>query len=258
MSPFAEAYRRRSRQIAPGWATIIAISMAALVWELVAVTGEHQFVPELSGVLRRGVQLFAEYELASDVLSTLTNVAIGLSVAAALGVACGLVAGMTFAGRHTVGYLVEIFQSAPASALVPVIVVGFGFGRASMIIIVVIFAFFIIAISTMAGVRTIPKSLHDLSVVVGASASSQLRRVIIPGAAPMMLTGLKLALGRAINGGILAEILISIRGMGGRMMYYGGSFDFVSLYALLGVVLILTYLLMGLVQIVTDRVTRWQ
>lgn len=74
----------------------------------------------------------------------------------------------------------------------------------------------------------------------------------------MMLTGLKLAIGRAINGGILAEILISIRGLGGKMMYFGGSFDFVSLYALLGVVLILTYLLMGVVQLITNWIVRWQ
>lgn len=257
MSLFVDLHRRRRNGFADT-ATVGSIVALAVIWELFARSGDHQFLPRLSAVLSRGVELFVAHELASDVLSTLGNIAVGLVVASGAGMICGLLAGLSHTGRHTVGYLVDIFQSAPASALVPVIVVLFGFGRTAMVIIVVIFAFFIIAISTMAGVGAIPQSLLDLATVVGASPNSRLYRVILPGAAPMMLTGLKLAIGRAINGGILAEILISIRGLGGKMMYFGGSFDFVSLYALLGVVLVLTYLLMGVVQLVTNWIIRWQ
>lgn len=241
-----------------GLVTLGTLVATAAVWELVARSGSFRFLPPLTVVIARLREMISEQALLGDLWLTIGNIAMGMAIAVATGVTVGLLVGTSYVAKNTLGYLVETFQSAPASALVPVIVVLLGFGRQAMITIVVIFAFFIIAISTAAGVGTIPRSLHDLARTVGGSRSLVLRKVIIPGASPMILTGLKLAVGRAVNGAILAEILITIRGLGGRMMFYGGSFDFVSLYALLVVVLAMTYVLMGLVQAVTNRLTRWQ
>lgn len=262
MSAFVDR-RRRTRAMMKGASAGVSTSLSTgvllvVVWEILARTGDRRYLPPLSDAIPRAYDLFAHHALLSDIRFTLTNIALGFLLACVVGVTAGLAIGLSRFAANTLGFLVEIFQSAPASALVPVIVVLFGLGRNAMVTIVFVFAFFIVTISTAAGVRSIPASLHDLGRSLGASRVRTLRRIVIPGATPMMFTGFKLAMGRAVNGGILAELLIAIRGLGGRMMFYGGSFDFVSLYALVLVVLALTYALMGGIQAVGTRLTRWQ
>lgn len=229
-----------------------------VAWEALARFAELRSVPAVSEAVARAYDLFVHHALFADIRFTITNIAIGFAIASLLGIVVGVAAGMSRIAANTAGFLVEVFQSAPASALVPVIVVILGFGRPAMVTIVVIFAFFIIAISAASGAAGISSSLHDLGRTVGASRWLALRWIVLPGATPMIFTGLRLAIGRAVNGGILAELLITIQGLGGRMMFYGGSFDFVSLYALLFVVLGLTYALMGSIQAIGLRLTRWQ
>jgi ABC-type nitrate/sulfonate/bicarbonate transport system permease component len=80
-----------------------------------------------------------------------------------------------------------------------------------------------------------------------------LLKVIIPGALPMMLTGFSLAVGRGFNGGILGEMLISVVGIGGLLMYYGGAFQAEFVYALMFMVVIVAVVLMTIVGHFAER-----
>jgi ABC-type nitrate/sulfonate/bicarbonate transport system permease component len=243
--------------IRAAWVALATFLVLLGAWTVVALVAPSNYLPSPLAVLDRLVYFVAEGGLLGDVASTMINIAAGFVIAAVLGIASGLAMGVSRIGRDTVGFFVDVFQSAPSAALVPIIVVVMGFGREAMITIVVIFCYFIIAVSTAAGARGIERGLHDMSATFGASRWLFFRRVLLPGSLPMIIVGLRLAMARAFNGGILAELLISIRGFGGKMMYYGGAFDFASLYALIAVALVLTFASMSVISFIGRRLTPW-
>ncbi|MBX3094181.1 MAG: ABC transporter permease subunit [Cryobacterium sp.] len=246
-----------SSSIRTAWVAFATFLLLLAGWWGVAAIAPSSYLPTPLAIFERLVYFVVEGGLLDDLVSTMINIAAGFFIAAALGIASGLIMGVSRLGRDTIGFFVDVFQSAPSAALVPIIVVILGFGREAMITIVVIFCYFIIAVSTAAGARSIESGLHDMSATFGASRWLFFRKVLVPGSMPMIIVGLRLAMARAFNGGILAELLISIRGFGGKMMYFGGAFDFASLYALIAVALVLTFASMAVISLVGRQLIRW-
>jgi len=136
------------------------------------------------------------------------------------------------AANQLLGMWVNLFVSAPLTALVPVIMLLFGFGHTTMIVTVVLFAVWIIALDTYAGVRHVSPSLVDMARSFGASRAQLYGKVLIWAALPEILAGIRLGVIRGVKGMIIGQLLISIVGLGELFELYSRNFLMEQFWAL--------------------------
>ena len=138
---------------------------------------------------------------------------------------------------------VNLFLSAPLTALVPVIMVLFGLGQTTIILTVVLFAMWIIVLDTRAGVRGIAPSLVEMAESFGASRSQAFRRIYVWAALPEILAGVRLGVIRSVKGVIIGQLLVTIVGFGALFQAYGSSFQMDDFWAALVILFAFAFLL---------------
>jgi NitT/TauT family transport system permease protein len=128
---------------------------------------------------------------------------------------------------------VNIFISAPLTALVPVLMVLFGFGARTVIITTTLFAIWIIILNARAGVRQINRSLVEMARSFGASPMDAFVKVYFWAALPEILGGVRIGVIRAVKGVIIGQLLISIVGFGALFELYASKFLMAEFWAIL-------------------------
>lgn len=236
---------------------VYSVLPVLVLWEVVGRLNLFAFIPSLSEAAAAGAVLAARGQLWREGLRTLAAVLVGFALATCAGVLLGILMGRYSLMEAAFGLYVDVFQSTPAAAMVPILVLLFGLGQAGIASVAFVFAFFVITINVYAGVKQVDPRLIQMARSFGAGEWVLLRRVILPAALLLALTGLRLAVGRAVNGAVLGEMLISSVGIGGLLMYYGGAFQVDFLYALILLIVALAGVLMGIVHAMEKRAFRW-
>lgn len=106
----------------------------------------------------------------------------------------------------------------------------FGLGDAAKLFIVTLMAIFPMLINTAAGVRDVPRSLIEVSDAFAANEWQAFCKIILPFATPFMMTGVRLAIGRAIIAMVAAEFFTAITGLGALIVKYGNQYDTASMF----------------------------
>jgi NitT/TauT family transport system permease protein len=112
-------------------------------------------------------------------------------------------------------------------------VVFFGLGRGPVAATIFIFSCFVIIVNTETGVRQVSREILDMAHSFCAGRWLVFKRILVPGALPIIMSGLRQGAGRSIKGLVVGEALISLSGMGGALQTYGGSFQVAPVYALI-------------------------
>ena len=238
--------------------TLAALVGLALGWELVGRLDVSMFVPPLSRVAVVWWQLLGDGTLARAASSSLASLAKGFVPAAALGVVVGLAMGRFAPVRHLLDGWVNALMSAPLSALVPVLIALFGVRDTVVAASVFMFSFFVIVVNTMAGVRATDRSLVEMARAFGAGEAALFGRIYLPVALPAVMLGLRLGVVQAVKGMVVGEMLISLVGLGERLIYYGNTFLITELYAVILSVLALALLTAQAAQAVDRALVRWK
>lgn len=218
-------YRR-----APGLLTLIPLFV---LWEVAGRLEWFFVLPPLSEVASQGWELITSGRIAENAGGTIRSLLIGLGISVGVGLALGVAMGRSRIMEETFGVYVDVLMSAPVSAIVPILVLIFGTGRESIVAAVVLFTFFVIVVNTYTGVREVDAKLIEMARSFGCSEWLLIRRIVLPGALPLMLTGLRLGIGRSFNGAVFGEMLISVVGLGGLLITFGSRFMFAQLDALI-------------------------
>jgi NitT/TauT family transport system permease protein len=145
---------------------------------------------------------------------TVREILLGFAVAAVTGVASGLLLGSVRVLEHAFRPLLVALQVVPKVALVPLFLLWFGFGMTSKVVVAAIFAYFPVALATMAGVKAAEPAHRDLAVLLGTGRLQRLLLFVLPGALPLVLTGLELGIVLATVGAVVAEYLAGGEGLG--------------------------------------------
>ena len=111
-------------------------------------------------------------------------------------------------------WLVNALYATPLVAVIPLVILWLGLGDLTKLFIVTILAVFPVLINTAAGVRNVPQALIDVSTAFAANERQVFMKIILPSAVPYMMTGLRLGIGRAIIGMVVAEFFTAITGLG--------------------------------------------
>ena len=204
-----------------------------VVWELVGQSGLMFLVPPLSSVLvgRRHAWCRPAPGRAAALI-TLHSFAIGMAFAIVVGVTLGVLMGRFKAVDELFGIWVNIFVSAPLSALVPVLMILFGMGETTVIVTVFLFAVWIIVLDTRAGIQHVPNSLIEMGRSYGASTFALYGKIVLLAALPEILAGIRLGLVRGVKGVVIGQLLVAIIGYGELFELYSRSFDMENFWAL--------------------------
>jgi NitT/TauT family transport system permease protein len=216
------------------WGARLAIRTAAfalffIAWELVGRSERYFAIVPFTTTFKRLIEDIGV--LTEAMLGTLTVAALGYVLAVIVGLSLGTVIGLSALGRSTFDPLVTVGVVAPMTMLVPVIGIYVGLSDRGKVFLVFVFAVFSIVINTSAGVREVPASLFETASAFGVRGWRLYRKVIAPSALPYMLTGLRLGAGRAVQGAIIADLLLEVSNMGAYLIRAGSTFDMPALLA---------------------------
>ncbi len=179
----------------------------------------------------------------------------------AIGAGAGLVLGFLLARIDLIYRVVQPFiigfYGIPRIALAPLFILWFGIGISSKIAVAAVMTFFIVLINTIAGIRSVPVQLLQVTRVMGASEWALNWKVVFPSATPFIIAGLQIAVPQAMIGAIVGEFISSNRGVGHLINRASGWLDtpglFAGILALMAVVLLMNY---G-VTAIGNRLMRW-
>jgi NitT/TauT family transport system permease protein len=205
----------------------------AVLWEIVGRSGASFVIPPLSGIFVRILEIVPTPSFGEALWITGKAFLIGNLIAVLIGIPLGVLMGRsTIADRIFLPW-VNLFLSAPLSALVPVIMVIFGAGQVTIVFTVVLFAIWIIVLDARAGVKNITPSLVEMALSFGASPWQAFSKIYVWAALPEILAGVRLGLIRAVKGVVIGQLLVSIIGFGRLFELYSSRFLMEHFWALL-------------------------
>lgn len=183
---------------------------------------------------------------------------LGLAFAIVVGLPLGVLIGRSRTLNAMLDPFITAFNATPRLVFLPLVMLWFGLGLWSKVIIVFIGALFPILINTYEGVRNADKTLINVVRSFGASEWDIARLVVVPNAMPYILAGLRLAIGRAVLGVVVAEFFGSESGLGVMMVQAAGRYQVDVVFSGLIVFAVLSLALSAMVQLLENRLSRWR
>jgi len=225
-----------------------------LVWELVGRANLLTIFPPFSRVFVAGIAILPTEKLAKAAVISLRSFAVGMALALLLGIPLGvLMARMKGVGR-ILGIWVNVFVSAPISALVPILMGVIGIGETTVVVTVFLFAVFVIILDTQVGVQNADRSLVEMARAFGARRHQLYTKVLMLSALPEILAGIRLGAIRGVKGVVIGQLLISIIGVGELFELYSKHFLMEEFWALVILVFAFAFVVSEAVAFLERRV----
>jgi NitT/TauT family transport system permease protein len=206
------------------------------VWELVGRVGVSSIFPPLSRIVTAGLTILPTEKFIKAVEISLRSFAVGMAAALIIGIVLGVLMARVEGIGRILGTWVNIFVSAPISALVPILMGVLGIGEPTVVATVFLFAVFVIILDTQVGIRKADRSLIEMAHVGGASRDQIYTKVLILSALPETLAGIRLGAIRGVKGVVIGQLLVSIIGVGELFELYSKHFLMEEFWALVIVV----------------------
>jgi NitT/TauT family transport system permease protein len=259
----AAAPRNGWRRFEPLWLGAGSIVLLLLVWELIPqlVTlsaGTKLFFTTPSQVAGTLWRLFATGEVWRPLGVSASGFAVGLVLAVAVGLPLGVLIGRSRTLNAMFDPFITAFNATPRLVFLPLVMLWFGLGLWSKVVIVFIGAVFPILINTYEGVRNADKLLINVVRSFGAKEWDVARLVVVPNSLPYIIAGLRLAIGRAVLGVVVAEFFGSEAGLGVMMVQAAGRYQVDIVFSGLIIFAVLSLAMTALVQILENRLSRWR
>lgn len=250
-----------SRQLTLSVATL-AVLLA--VWWAVAALQliSPLFLPPPGQVLQKfitiaGPQGFMDATLWQHLAASLTRIVIALLAAVLIGVPVGIAMGLNSTVRGILDPMIELYRPVPPLAYLPLMVIWFGIGETSKILLIYLAIFAPVAMSALAGVKSAQQVRIRAARSLGASRAQVLWLVILPGALPEILTGLRIGLGVGWSTLVAAELIAATRGLGFMVQSAGEFLATDVVLAGIAVIAIIAFLLELGLRALQRRLTPW-
>ncbi len=203
---------RVARSVVP-W---LVPALILVIWQFLSMHGiiAERVLPAPLSVAEAGWKLLTEGNLLQDVGVSARRAFVGLLIGGGVGFLLGLINGFFPWGARLLDSSVQMGRNIPHLALIPLVILWFGIGETARIFLVAIGVAFPIYINTYHGVRSVDAGLIEMSTTYGLTTWQMFRQVILPGALPSILVGLRYALGIMWLTLIVAETIAATSGIG--------------------------------------------
>lgn len=187
-----------------------------IVWHIASVTGwlSTRILPSPEGVVEAFWSLSASGELWQHLAISSWRALIGFSIGGAIGLTLGLICGLSRLGERLLDTSIQMLRNVPHLALIPLVILWFGIDESAKIFLVALGTLFPVYINTWHGIRNIDRGLVEMARSYGLSGFSLFVHVILPGALPSIMVGVRFALGLMWLTLIVAETISANAGIG--------------------------------------------
>jgi sulfonate transport system permease protein len=213
-SPGTPGHRGKAllRVIAPWIVPVVFLA----AWELAARSGalSARVLPEPLAVVRAIGTLVQSGEMAADVKVSAWRALAGFVIGGGIGLALGLLTGLSKFADIALDSTIQMIRNIPALAMIPLVILWFGIGESAKLFLVALGVFFPVYVNTYHGIRSVDADLVEMAKSYGVRGFALYRDVILPGALPSILVGVRFALGLTWVMLIVAETISAQAGIG--------------------------------------------
>jgi NitT/TauT family transport system permease protein len=259
--PRSNAVRRPEGEPGP-W--VVAASrvgflvLIVLLWWIASINVARSIIPSPLATMEAAGRLLSDGQLQDAVLASLSIYLSGYGLAIALAIPLGVLMGAFNLLGRTLEIYVYALSATPRVAFIPLVIVLLGLGSEAKVFIVFLGAVMPILINTYAGVRQSDPELIEMARSVGAGRLRIFTRIVLPGAVPYIIVGLRLGATIGLINTVVAELYTAVRGLGGLLAIYGNTFRMAEYF-----VIVLSLAAFGVVvteglRFAEQRLGRWR
>jgi NitT/TauT family transport system permease protein len=238
---------------------LIVLAVFAVSWEFYATNANSLIIPTFSETVLRTGQLLIDGGVWRAFIDSNQALVLGFFFSVVLGLPLGLAAARFERLEKFLDPYINIMLVTPTAGLIPIflMVPALGFSLQSRVLLVVVFAIPMLIVNARAGVRQVDPSLIEMSTSFLARERTIWRKVLLPGALPAIMTGVRLAVGRAITGMVIVELLMFAVGIGHLIINARGRFDGPTLYGVVILIVVESLVLISAARWLERRVAPW-
>lgn len=234
----------------------ILFSLAAwfVVWEIVGRAKLSTIVPPFSAVIAAAATIVPTAKFSAATMMSLRSFALGMALALLVGIPVGVLMARVASLGKILGMWVNIFISAPISALVPILMALIGIGETTVVVTVFLFSVFVIILDTQVGIKQADRSLVEMALSFGANPRQLYAKILFFSALPEILAGVRLGVIRGVKGVVIGQLLIAILGVGELLELYSQHFLMEEFWALVIIIFVFAFLVSEAVAFLERRV----
>jgi NitT/TauT family transport system permease protein len=239
----------------------VSVAIILTIWELVGNVFQWinpMFMSAPSLIFKAGYEMFRSGEIYHDLYVSGVEFLGGYFLAAAVGIPFGIMTGWYKRMSYIFDPFVNALNATPRVALLPLVIIWLGIGILSKVGIIFLGAVFSILINTRDGVKTTPINLLNAARSFGASEWMVFKTVVVPSTIPFILTGLRLAVGRALVGVLVGELYAATAGIGFMITVAGATFQTDKVFVGVGIFALSGMIGMELLTKVERRFDNWR
>jgi NitT/TauT family transport system permease protein len=233
---------------------LLSLAVWAVLWEIAGRLKLSTIVPPFSAVIEAMIEIAPTEKFGRAAIITLRSFGLGMLLALVIGIPLGILMARVKAAGQLLGMWVNIFVSAPISALVPILMVVVGIGETTVVVTVFLFAVFVITLDTQVGITHADRSLVEMARSFGASRSQLYAKVLFLSALPEILAGVRLGAIRGVKGVVIGQLLVAIIGVGELFETYSNNFLMEEFWALVLMVFLFAFVISEAIAYLERRV----
>ena len=251
------AQRRRHKQLQTIAIRATSLAIVLTIWQIVGSGIDPVLFTTPTKVISAAIVMIGSGELWTYLWPSLVVLLIGLTLAAVIGIATGLLLARFWVLDVALGVYITFLYSTPTVALVPLIVLWAGFETTAKVVILFLFAFFPMAINTYQGVKNVDSKLMEVGRAFRCSEAQLWTNIVLPGALPFIVTGLRLAVGRGLIGMVLADLYTAISGIGYLIVRTASTYQVDKMFVPIVTLGVLGVTLTALLRVLELKVAPW-
>ena len=228
------------------------------LWWVASLSAGGSFLPSPYDTWMAAYGMVGDGRLGVAVAQSLITLLAGFLISGLVAIPVGLLMGGIPIVGAVLGPYVDALSSMPRIAFLPLIIVFLGLGYEAKIFMVFIGAVMPILVNTYAGVLQSDEELIEMARSVGASDIDIFRKIVLPGATPYILTGLRVGASLALINTVVAELYTAVSGLGGLISIYGNGFRMAPYFVIVIILAAMGLALMYGVRLLERRLMRWR
>lgn len=239
----------------------LSVGIFLIIWELTGNVFQWinpMFMSSPSLIFKAAVEMFRSGEIYHDLYVSGIEFLGGYFLAAAVAIPFGILVGWYKRMSYVFDPFINAMNATPRVALLPLVIIWLGIGILSKVGIIFLGAVFSILINTRDGVKTTPLNLLNAARSFGASEWMVFKTVVVPSTIPFILTGLRLAVGRALVGVLVGELYAATAGIGFMITVAGATFQTDKVFVGVGIFALSGMIGMELLTKIERRFDRWR
>jgi NitT/TauT family transport system permease protein len=229
-----------------------------LAWWTISLAVGPTFIPTPLATLNAGARLFAEGRLFHELGASLVTYLSGFLLAIAVALPVGVLMGTLRPVGKTLEVYVYALAATPRVAFIPLVIVFLGLGLQAKVFIVFLGAVMPILINTYAGVLQTDTELLEMARSVRAGRWRIFSRIVLPGALPYIVVGLRLGATVGLINTVVAELYTAVSGLGGLLSIYGNTFRMAEYFVIVLLLGLIGILVTEALRLVENRLAAWR